>query len=137
MAVSEGDFKSEFKRDLVGVYPNALVWTNTDLVRAGLPDFSVYHARLFAPIEAKFITALPKRKGSHVLKHEVSASQCTYLKAAQKNGAWGIVLIGTPDVAIYFEEIKNNYTLEECVRAPRIEKVAGKWQVKGFLDGRL
>lgn len=84
-------------------------------------------------VEAKFIAKLPKKKTSLVLSHTVSDAQQAFLNKTRKNGHPGIVLIGTPQAAVVMTEIKTNYTLEECMKAPRIEKVKGVWQVKGFV----
>lgn len=135
MATSEGEFKSEFKKDLRAEYPSAVMWTNTDLIRSGLPDISILPGRKgYFAIEAKFIKSLPKRSGSKALKHDVSVPQQNFLNDVIKTGNTAIVLIGMTDVACVMREIKQNYTLDELMKAPRIEKIKGHWQVKGFLD---
>ena len=135
MAKNEGEFKLEFKKDLENEYPDANIWTSTDLIRTGLPDFYILDSGLFVAVEAKFITKLPKKKTSFVLNHTVSAAQQKFLKDTQKNKFPAIVLIGSPDAALVFEDIKENYTLDECLKARRIKKINGVWQVRGFLDG--
>ena len=135
MANNEASFKKEFKEDLEREYPNSNIWTSTDLLRSGLPDFYVLDCGLFVAVEAKFITKLPKKKTSLVLSHTVTGAQQQFLINTKRAGSPGIVVIGSPQVAIVFETIKENYTLEECLQARRIEKVGGHWQVKGFLDG--
>lgn len=134
MATDEGGFKSEFKESLSDEYAGAHIWTSTDLLRSGLPDFYILWNGLFAAVEAKFIKKLPKKKTSFVLSHTVSGAQQEFLKHTQRNKQLGVVLIGSSQAAIVMFEIKENYTLEECLKAPRIEKVNGVWQVKGLLD---
>lgn len=135
MATNEAEFKTEFKKDLEAAYPDANVWTSTDLIRSGLPDFYIADAGLFVAVEAKFISKLPKRKTSNVLTHVVSGAQQKFLNDTKRNKFPGIVLIGSKDAALVFEDIKENYTLDECLNARRIKKINGVWQVKGFLDG--
>jgi hypothetical protein len=135
MATNEAEFKSDFRKDLENEYPNANIWTNTDLVRGGLPDFCVLDCGLFVAVEAKFIESLPKNKGSKTLKHPVSGQQQEFLRRTQQAGSPAIVLIGSPQTAVVLENIKENYTLEEVLKAKRISRINGKWQVKGFLDG--
>lgn len=135
MATNEANFKSEFKKDVEIEYPGAHIWTSTDLLRSGLPDFYILWSGLFVAVEAKFITKLPKKKSSLVLSHVVSPTQQSFLRGTKQNKQKGIVLIGSPQAAIVMEEIKENYTLEECLNAPRIRKENGVWQVKGLLDG--
>ena len=135
MATDEAGFKAEFKKDLKNAYPRSHIWTSTDLLRAGLPDFYILDSGLFVAVEAKFIKKLPKKKTSLVLEHTVSASQQKFLRDTKDAGSPGIVLIGSANAAIVFEEIKENYTVEEVLAARRIEKRNGVWQVKGFLDG--
>lgn len=84
-------------------------------------------------VEAKFVAEFPKKKTSLVLSHVVSATQQLFLKKTRDNGQVGIVLIGTPHAAAVMTEIKENYTLGELMAAPRIEKIKGVWQVKGFI----
>ena len=134
MATNEGDFKAEFKKDLNDAYPRAHIWTSTDLLRAGLPDFYILDGGLFVPVEAKFIKKLPKKKTSFVLSHTVSAAQQQFLRSSQAAGSPAIVLVGSSNAAVVFEEIKENYTVEEVLAARRVEKRNGVWQVKGFLD---
>lgn len=133
MATTEAAFKTEFRKDLLREYPDAHIWTNTDLVSSGLPDFSVLYRMVFMAVEAKFVKALPKKATSNVLSHTVSESQKNFLEKTRYHGHAGIVLIGTPDAAAVMTEIKTNYTLAECLSAPRILKVNGHWQVKGFI----
>ena len=134
MATNEAEFKSEFKKDVESEYPGAHIWTSTDLLRSGLPDFYVLWGGLFVAVEAKFITKLLKKKSSLVLSHVVSPSQQSFLRDTQRNKQKGIVLIGSSHAAIVMEDIKENYTLEECLNAPRIRKENGVWQVKGLLN---
>lgn len=134
MAVDESDFKSGFRKDLQGVHTRALIWTNNDMFRAGLPDFSVLHDGSFYAIEAKFVSALPKRATSLCLKHEVTLNQIDYINKVRDNGQYGCVLVGLADVAVVMLDIKKNYTLQELLSAPRIERAKGRWVVDKFLD---
>lgn len=135
MATNESEFKQEFKKDLGALYDGAHIWTSNDRVTSGLPDFFVLWAGIFVAIEAKFVNSLPKRKTSLVLsKHPVTPTQAGFLRKTNANGQYGIVLIGSPTAALVMREIKDNYTLEECLSAPRILKSGGQWQLKGFLD---
>ena len=134
MASDESEFKSELRKDLKNEYPNSHIWTSTDLFSIGLPDFYILDSGLFIPVESKFITSLPKKPKSKILKHTVSEKQQEFLRKAQQAGAPAIVIVGSPQTAIIFEEIKENYTLEEALKARRIIRINDKWQVKGFLD---
>lgn len=134
MATSEADFKSGFRGDLRRHYTGSLVWTNTDMFRVGLPDFSVSWNKGFWAVEAKFIKKLPKKPGSKCLNHEVSAMQCDFLKQNRVNGNGSAILIGMPDVAVVMSEIKENYTLEELMAARRVSRKCGAWNVTGFLE---
>jgi hypothetical protein len=135
MATDEAQFKADFRKDLQNEYPGANIWTNTDLLRGGLPDFCLLDCGLFVAVEAKFVTKLPKKASSKTLTHAVSGQQQEFLRKTQQAGSPAIVLIGSPQTAVVLEEIKENYTLEEVLKARRISRVNGHWQVKGFLDG--
>ena len=134
MAKDEADFKTEFRKDLQNEYPESNIWTNTDLFRGGLPDFCLLDRGLFVAVEAKFVKSLPKKASAKTLSHPVSPQQQEFLRKTQQAGSPGIVIIGSPQTAIILEEIKENYTLEEVLKARRINKENGVWQVKGFLD---
>lgn len=134
MAQDESSFKLEFRRDLRKAYPDAFVFTNNDMFRAGIPDFSVLYRGAFYGIEGKFIKDLPKRTQTKCLHHGVTGNQIEFLSNARRTENYGAVLIGMPDVAALMLEIKNNYTLEELLQAPRFAKIRGHWQVTNFFD---
>jgi hypothetical protein len=134
MATSESEFKSQFRKDLARAYPDAHVFTNNDMFRAGLPDFSVLWAGTFIGIEAKFIHELPKHNTSKCLKHEVTTSQIEFLRSARRTKNYSAILIGMPDVAVLMMELKHNYLLGEVLAAPRIERSKGAWQVGNFIN---
>lgn len=134
MAVSESDFKAGFKKDLITEYPHALVWTNSDMFRAGLPDASATWNGHFFAMEMKFVSKLPKRKESKCLKHEVSGAQLDFLNKIRLTGHYSCVLVGMSDVAALMLDLKSNYTLDELMIAPRIERVKGKWNCDHFFD---
>lgn len=101
MATNESDFKREFKKALAKFYGDkATIWTNNDMFRCGLPDFSaVYDSKFFA-VEAKFVKAPPVRDTSKVLSHELTPIQAEFLSKVQKTGGHAVVLIGFPDIAV-------------------------------------
>ena len=134
MARDEAEFKTEFRKDLHNEYPRSNIWTSTDLLRGGLPDFYLLDSGLFVAIEAKFVKSLPKKASAKVLSHPVSEKQQEFLRKTQQAGSPAIVLIGSPQTAVIFEDIKENYTLEEVLKARRVVKENGVWKVKGFLD---
>lgn len=134
MAVDEAGFKSGFKKNLIHYYPTALIWTNSDMFRAGLPDTSALWNACFFAMELKFIKTLPKRKGSKCLKHEVTAAQLDFLRRTRETGQYSCVVVGLQDVAVLMLDLKENYTLEEVLAAPRIERVGGEWKLAHFFD---
>ena len=134
MATDESQFQSQFRKSLKAHYTDAVVWTNNDMFRIGLPDFSVaWHGKFFS-IEAKFIRELPKRKASQALKHEVSPAQAEFMSKIRASGNCAGVLIGLKDVAVFMPEIKTNYTLEEVLAGHRISRIGSEWGVPGFLE---
>ena len=134
MATDESGFKADFRKALKRHYPDAEVWTNNDMFRVGLPDFSVAWQGKFYAIEAKFISVMPKRKTSHCLKHEVSPAQVDFLKRIRETRNCAAVLIGMKDVAVVMPEIERNYSLEAVLQAPRIQRAGAQWDVPGFLE---
>jgi hypothetical protein len=113
--------------------PGSFTWTNTDAFRHGLPDFFVAYDGKTVAIEAKFIQTLPKRKSSMALKHPVSAAQIAFLTRYTQSGSPGVVLVGLEDVFAYTFRFKENYTLEEVLSMPRIEKnLEGGWCLGQF-----
>ena len=134
MATSESDFKAGFKRDLIEAYPSALIWTNSDMFRAGLPDLSVSREQAFYAIELKFVGKLPKRGESKCLRHEVTPAQVEFLNKNIANGNYSCVLIGLKDVVAVMYECKQNYTLKEVLTATRVSRVKGRWVVDSFFE---
>lgn len=135
MATSESEFKTQFRKDLSKAYPTALVFTNNDMFRAGLPDFSVLYQGSYFAIEGKFVSELPKRMDSKVLKHEVSGPQLSFLNKTRWTGNYAAIVVGMPDVAVLIKSLAfNNLSLRDILDAPRIERVRGVWQVKDFLE---
>jgi hypothetical protein len=132
MAVDEAGFKAGFKKDLISAYPGALVWTNTDMFRGGLPDVSAVYNTYFYAMELKFIRKLPKRPDSKCLTHEVSTVQLEFLKKVRENGQHSCVIIGLQDVAVYMLDLKENYTLREVLEAPRINRSGKNWDLNQF-----
>ena len=101
MATNESDFKREFKKALSRCYgERATIWTNNDMFRCGLPDFSAVYEGKFYAVEAKFVKAPPVRDSSKVLAHELTPIQAEFLYKVQKSGGHSIVLIGFPDIAV-------------------------------------
>jgi hypothetical protein len=134
VATDEAGFKADFKKDLVEQFPTALIWTNTDMFRAGLPDMSALWSSFFFAMELKFIRKIPKRETSKCLTHEVSGPQLDFLNKTRTNDQYSCVLIGLQDVAVLMLELKSNYTLKEILSAPRIERVGGHWKVDNIFS---
>lgn len=129
MAVDEAGFKATLKKDLVITFPTALIWTNSDMFRSGLPDMSVLWNSFFFAMELKFIRKLPKQQNSKCLGHEVSEAQLDFLAKTRSNDQYSCVIVGLQDVAVIMLELKPNYTLREVLASPRIERVSGHWKV--------
>lgn len=101
MAINEAEFKTEFRKDLEKCYgADAEVWTSNDMFRSGIPDFNATWRSKYFSIEAKFVTKLPIRDLSLVLKHEISPLQYKHLKRMRDTGCVGVVLVGLPDIAV-------------------------------------
>jgi hypothetical protein len=135
MATNESEFKTDFRNDLADHFKEkVLVWTNNDMYRVGLPDFSAsYDGHLWA-VEAKFIKNLPARGTSKTLDHEATATQLQFLRDVRKTGNFAAILIGLSNVAVVMLDLKANYTLDEVRAAPRILRAHGAWQVKEFFN---
>ena len=133
MATDEASFKLEFKKDVQNYLSNVLIWSASDRFTSGLPDFFILAAGRLVAIEAKFTKTLPKKKTSLVLSHEVSPAQKSFLDRVKSSGGVGLVVVGTPQAAAVFDRIQNNYTLEECLAAPRFTHNKC-WQLGGFSD---
>lgn len=134
MAVDESGFKAGFKKDLMGFYPSALIWTNSDMFRAGLPDMSAMWDNCFFGMELKFIKTPPKRQTSMCLKHEVTPAQLEFLHKARANGGYSCVVIGMQDVAVFTMNLKENYTLDEVLNMTRINRLGKFWDLKFFFN---
>lgn len=134
MAHDESSFKYSFRKSLAYHFPEALLWTNTDMFNVGLPDFSVLHRGTLFAVEAKFIKKLPVRGTSRALNHPASDKQIAYLTKCRNAGGVGILLIGLSDVAVIMPP-SANFTVEELLSSPyRIEKKGAAWDVSGFFD---
>ena len=150
MATNESEFKTEFRRDLEREYGHsAQVWTSNDMFRAGIPDFNATWKSRYLSIEAKFVSKLPVRDLSLVLKHELSPLQYTHLKRIHDTGCHGVVLVGLPDIAVAIPiqsllpinpqlEIVTNIQLHFLKKLKEdgfgFVKVRGRWQVQGFFE---
>src|SRR5277367_5844587 len=108
MATDESGFKAQFKKDLMKAHLDALVWTNSDMFRAGLPDISALNRGAYYGIELKFVKNLPKRHDSKCLKHEVTGPQITFLEGVNNSGGHACVVIGFNDVAVVMFDLKPN-----------------------------
>jgi len=145
MATSESGFKKEFRDALLGFYKDsAHVWTNNDMFRSGLPDFSALYQSDYFAIEAKYVKELPVRGTSKVLDHELTATQATFLQRTQETGGYGVVLIGFADIAVavpfwewsFRDKIpESNITLERVKFVSKnlsFPKRKGHWDVSEF-----
>lgn len=134
MATDESSFKIEFKKEFVRQMVNGcFTWSSSDRFASGIPDFFILIHGKFVAVEAKFVKTLPKRKTSYVLSHPVSAAQKAFLEKVKENGGTALVVIGTPQAFIIFDEIKLNYTLEECLKAKRFSK-NGCWYAERIYE---
>jgi hypothetical protein len=129
MAQDESEFKAGFKKDLIAAYPTALIWTNSDMFRAGLPDLSALCSGSFYAMELKFIKKLPKRRSSKCLTHEVSPAQLEFLNKTRENGHYAAVIIGLKDVAVRMDKLQENYTLDEVLAASRFVRKGSNWDL--------
>lgn len=134
MAVNESDANASFRRDLKTFYPDACVWNNTDKYTSGLPDTSASYKGMFFAIEGKFAKTLPKKTTSKCLSHEVTGSQREFISRIRSSGNYGCVIIFMQDVAVIMLDIKENYTLQEVLEAPRVERRKGKWDLTNLLE---
>ena len=150
MANNESSFKSEFRKALEVQYGAlAEIWTSNDMFRCGIPDFNATWEGKYFSVEAKFVTKLPTKGCSKVLKHEVSALQYRHLKRMYTTGCFGIVLIGMSDIAVAVPVLDMTPNSLEPGSAANISlqnlhdmrdsglgfiKSKGHWQVKGFFE---
>ena len=150
MATNESCFKKEFRDALENQFGEPLnLWTNNDMFRSGLPDFSALFCGRFFAIEAKYVKAPPARPESKVLSHELTAGQASFLRKTEASGGYGVVLIGFADVAVAvpfsqwgtYDEIPNtNITLERVrflsggLFELSFPKKNGVWNVSTFFE---
>lgn len=134
MATNESEFNTQVRKDLRDVVPNIHVWNNTDKFRFGLPDTSLVHEGCYYAIEGKFVFRLPKRATSKCLSHEVTATQQEFIRKVRLAGGYACILVGLKDVAAVMLDIKTNYTLDELLKAPRITRARGRWDVQPLLN---
>lgn len=150
MAINESEFKSEFRKALEKTYGSlAEIWTSNDMFRAGIPDFNATWSGQYFSIEAKFVSRLPARDLSMVLKHKISPLQYRHLKRMKETGCHGIVLVGLPDIAVAIPiqslismksdtEIVTNVQLHYLKKLKEdglgFVKTRGQWNVSGFFE---
>lgn len=135
MASTEASFKTEFRKSLVLEYGDGIfMWSPSDKFRSGISDLLISRSSGLLGVEFKFIKSIPARETTRVLTHEVSTPQISFIENLRRTGNNGVLVIGTPDVAVVMSDLKNNYTLAEVRAAPRIEKRSGVWQVKNFYE---
>lgn len=134
MATNESEFNTQVRKDLRNAVPEVHVWNNTDKFRYGLPDTSLVFEGHYYAIEGKFVSRLPKRPTSKCLSHEVTATQQEFIRKVRGAGGYACILIGFKDVAAVMLEIKTNYTLDEVLKAPRITRSKGRWEVQPLLS---
>lgn len=149
MAKNESEFKTEFRKALEKHYgSSAEVWTSNDMFRAGIPDFNATWSGQYFSIEAKFVSKLPVRDLSWVLKHELSSLQYRHLKRIRDTGCHGVVLVGLTDIAVAIpiqslipekdSEIVTNIQLYYLKKLRDdgfgFAKSKGHWNVSGFFE---
>lgn len=136
MATNESAFKLEFRKSGANI-SDFMIWPQNDMFQAGIPDMAAIYKGRHISIEAKFVSSLPARGSSKVLRHELSELQYGFLKRVNGVGAFGVLLIGFDGVAVAYtgDSVKTNYTVSEVKEAPRIYKLdGGKWDIKKFLE---
>lgn len=150
MATNEASFKQEFRKALEKHYGEmAKIWTNNDMFRCGLPDFSIHWKSTFFPVEAKFTVVVPKSIEKYLLKHEVSATQLLFMDGIIQTGGMPVILIGMPDTAVAVPYImwpvcsetgkkSKNISMEKVSliagKGLRFDKTNHGWQVGNFLE---
>ena len=146
MATNESEFKKEFRDALEFSHgPTVHLWTNNDMFRSGLPDFSALHSGDYFAIEAKYVKSVPARPTSKVLSHELTATQASFLQRAQDTGGYGVVLIGFADIAVavpFWEWSFREKTAETNITLERVRVIGSQnlrfmkqgkhWDVKDF-----
>lgn len=148
MANNETSFKKEFRDTTKAVYGTRVhMWNTTDLFVSGIPDTMVTFDGISIGWEAKFIKGLPQRDTSKLLTHVVSGTQMTFLENNVLAGGVGLVVVGSPDDALflpvkYFDRKTGNISKAEFLAAidngdtVRVQKIkrSGMWQVEGLLE---
>ena len=154
MATNEAGFKLEFRRALaekISGNPGSRchIWTHTDAFKHGLPDFQCavfwhHGGKGTYPMEAKFVTKVPARESSAVLKHPLSSSQYSHLVRSFRAGLFSTVVIGMPDIAICIpihmwpREGSANITLKELRAIPEkfrvLKRARGGWEIGTILE---
>ena len=80
MASNESKFKADFKKDLKFFYDPAIhIWAASDKFIGGVPDLMCTWNTRFITMELKFVSKLPKRDRTPILKHPVTANQEQFL----------------------------------------------------------
>jgi len=130
MATNESSFKKEFRDALDKCYgTSAHIWTNNDMFRCGLPDFSALYRSKYFAVEAKYVKEPPARETSKVLDHELTAIQATFLSKTQESGGYGIVLIGFSDIAVavpFWEWAFRDRIPESNITLERVKLLSGR-----------
>lgn len=144
MATNEATFKRELREAVKSVYGSAVhMWNTTDRFNKGIPDTCLTYSSVSMGWEAKFITELPLRDTSRILKHEVSGPQLSFLRNNAMAGGVGVVVLGSEDDALflpsrYIDQNTGNITKTEflCARDKniRVQKTRGIWRVEGLLE---
>lgn len=144
MATNEATFKRELREAVKTVYGVRVhMWNTTDKFNKGIPDTCLTFSSISMGWEAKFITELPMRDTSRVLKHEVSGPQLAFLRNNVLAGGVGVVVIGSEDDALflpsrYIDQHTGNLTKTELFSAKnnniRVQKTRGIWRVEGLLE---
>lgn len=124
------------------------MWNTSDKFIQGIPDTCLTFRGICIGWEAKFITEMPKRATSQVLKREVTGPQLTFLQNNILAGGTGVVVVGSEDDALFllpslinFET--GNITKADLMKAaelpgvPRVKKIKGVWQLEGILERML
>jgi len=88
----EEEFRHTLQRRLKA---DATTWYMSSMNRVGVPDLFVAYRGVGIWIELKYVTELPKRASSNVLKkHNVTGPQRSFLRRAWKQKLPAFVVIG-------------------------------------------
>lgn len=100
--MSEAIFKQKFRTGIERAYEDEVhAWTISDKFRAGSPDLCFMWDSHFFGVEAKYVSRLPARETSCILRHKVSAPQLRFLSRLSATGGHGIILIGMADLILF------------------------------------